>query len=206
MDKSEYKNVYVFIEQRDNVIQKVALELLGKAHDLAGALNEKVYAVLLGHNIADKAQELIAYGADHVLLAEDECLKDYITEPYTQAITQIIHDYKPSIFLIGATTIGRDLGPRLSARITTGLTADCTKLDISEDTKELMMTRPAFGGNIMATIMCTNHRPQMSTVRPGVMQKMAKDTSRKGEVENVKINFDKSKRKDSCIGWSWRWK
>ncbi|MBQ2574633.1 MAG: electron transfer flavoprotein subunit alpha/FixB family protein, partial [Bacteroidales bacterium] len=106
---------------------------------------------------------------------------------------QIIHDYKPSIFLIGATTIGRDLGPRLSARITTGLTADCTKLDISEDTKELMMTRPAFGGNIMATIMCTNHRPQMSTVRPGVMQKMAKDTSRKGEVENVKINFDKSK-------------
>ena len=163
MDKSEYKNVYVFIEQRDNVIQKVALELLGKAHDLAGALNEKVYAVLLGHNIADKAQELIAYGADHVLLAEDECLKDYITEPYTQAITQIIHDYKPSIFLIGATTIGRDLGPRLSARITTGLTADCTKLDISEDTKELMMTRPAFGGNIMATIMCTNHRPQMST-------------------------------------------
>jgi len=199
MDKSEYKNVYVFIEQRDNVIQKVALELLGKAHDLAGALNEKVYAVLLGHNIADKAQELIAYGADHVLLAEDECLKDYITEPYTQAITQIIHDYKPSIFLIGATTIGRDLGPRLSARITTGLTADCTKLDISEDTKELMMTRPAFGGNIMATIMCTNHRPQMSTVRPGVMQKMAKDTSRKGEVENVKINFDKSKFKVKLI-------
>jgi electron transfer flavoprotein alpha subunit len=199
MDKSEYKNVYVFIEQRDNVIQKVALELLGKAHDLAGALNEKVYAVLLGHNIADKAQELIAYGADHVLLAEDECLKDYITEPYTQAITQIIHDYKPSIFLIGATTIGRDLGPRLSARITTGLTADCTKLDISEDTKELMMTRPAFGGNIMATIMCTNHRPQMSTVRPGVMQKMAKDTSRKGEVENVKINFDKSKFKVKLV-------
>lgn len=192
MDKAAYKNVYVFVEQRDGVIQNVAVELLGKARELADTLNEQVVALLLGHNIAGKAKELIAYGADTVLCMEDPVLEQYTTEPYAQAITQVVNERKPGIVLIGATTIGRDLGPRLSARLVTGLTADCTGLDISEE-RDLLMTRPAFGGNLMATIICKEHRPQMSTVRPGVMRVKAKDENRKGEVVNVKINFDKSK-------------
>ena len=176
MDKAQYKNVYVFVEQREGVIQNVGLELLGKARELADALNEKVYAMLLGHDLTTQAQELATY----------------VTEPYAQAIYQIIRDNKPSIVLIGATTIGRDLGPRLSARVETGLTADCTGLEISED-RDLLMTRPAFGGNLMATIICKEHRPQMSTVRPGVMRMGQRDENRKGTIEDVKINFDKSK-------------
>ena len=192
MDKSQYKDVYVFVEQREGVIQKVAIELLGKARELADSLNEKVVAVLLGYQVASQAQELIAYGADIVLCADSKELEQYVTEPYAQAITQIVHERKPSIVLIGATTIGRDLGPRLSARLTTGLTADCTGLAISEE-RELLMTRPAFGGNLMATIVCKEHRPQMSTVRPGVMQAKPKDENRTGKVEQVTINFDHSK-------------
>ena len=141
MDKSQYKNVYVFVEQRDGVVQNVALELLGKARELADALHEQVVALLLGKGVKDKADELIAAGADVVLSIEADELAQYTTEPYAQAITQVIHERKPSILLIGATSIGRDLGPRLSARIGTGLTADCTGLDISED-GDLLMTRP----------------------------------------------------------------
>lgn len=192
MDKTQYKDVYVFVEQRDGQVQKVAIELLGKARKLADSLNEKVVAVLLGYEIADKAQELIAYGADVVLCADSKELVQYVTEPYAQAITQVVHERKPSIVLIGATTIGRDLGPRLSARLETGLTADCTGLDISDD-RDLLMTRPAFGGNLMATIVCKDHRPQMSTVRPGVMRAKEKDENRQGTVEMLNINFDKSK-------------
>lgn len=192
MDKTQYKDVYVFVEQRDGQVQKVAVELLGKARELADSLQEKVVAVLLGHDIAGKAQELIAYGADLVLCADARELAVYTTEPYAQAITQIVRECRPSIVLIGATTIGRDLGPRLSARLETGLTADCTGLAISEE-RELLMTRPAFGGNLMATIICKEHRPQMSTVRPGVMRAGAKDETRKGTVEMVKIDFDSSK-------------
>jgi len=193
MNKSNYKHVFVFAEQRDGEIQPVALELLGKARDLADVLGEKVVAAFLGSNITDKAKDLIAYGADEVIVMDNPLLKDYITEEYSQAIYQLIEAFRPSIFLLGATTIGRDLGPRLSARLETGLTADCTKLEISEDTKELMMTRPAFGGNLMATIMCTEHRPQMSTVRPGVMQKRDRDDSRKGTVIPFEPKIDTSK-------------
>ena len=192
MDKAQYKNDYVFVEQREGVIQNVGLELLGKARELADALNEKVYAMLLGHDLTTQAQECIAYGADTVLRVDAPELATYVTEPYAQAIYQIIRDNKPSIVLIGATTIGRDLGPRLSARVETGLTADCTGLEISED-RDLLMTRPAFGGNLMATIICKEHRPQMSTVRPGVMRMGQRDENRKGTIEDVKINFDKSK-------------
>ncbi len=192
MDKAQYKNVYVFVEQREGVIQNVGLELLGKARELADALNEKVYAMLLGHDLTTQAQECIAYGADTVLRVDAPELATYVTEPYAQAIYQIIRDNKPSIVLIGATTIGRDLGPRLSARVETGLTADCTGLEISED-RDLLMTRPAFGGNLMATIICKEHRPQMSTVRPGVMRMGQRDENRQGTIEDVKINFDKSK-------------
>lgn len=192
MNIADYKDVYVYAEQRDGKVQNVALELLGKARELADDLGEKVVAVLLGKNIAAKAQELIAAGADKVMVVENDILEHYMTEPYTQAITQIIQEQKPSIFLIGATTIGRDLGPRLSARNVTGLTADCTKLEIGED-RMLMMTRPAFGGNLMATILCKDHRPQMSTVRPGVMQKATPDANRKGEVVNYNVTFNMEK-------------
>ncbi len=193
MNKEEYKNIFVFVEQREGKIQNVGLELLGKARELADNLGQDVYALFLGANIKAQAQDLIAYGADKVLLVEDESLAVYTTEPYTQAIAQLINDKKPSIVLIGSTTIGRDLGPRVAARVNTGLTADCTKLEINEEDKELWSTRPAFGGNLMATIICPNHRPQMSTVRPGVMQKMAKDEGRKGEVIEEKIAFNKDK-------------
>lgn len=193
MNKEEYKNIFVFVEQREGKIQNVGLELLGKARELADDLGQEVYAMFLGHNIKNQAQELISYGADKVLLVEDESLAVYTTEPYTQAITQMINEQKPSIVLIGSTTIGRDLGPRVSARVNTGLTADCTKLEINEEDKELWSTRPAFGGNLMATIVCPNHRPQMSTVRPGVMQRMAKDSNRKGEVLDYKVSFNRDK-------------
>jgi electron transfer flavoprotein alpha subunit len=192
MNISEYKNVYVFAEQREGIVQNVVFELLGKARDLADCLGEKVVAMLLGNNIESKAQELIAYGADTVICIDNKELEIYSTEPYTQAICKIVNDNKPDIVLIGATTIGRDLGPRLSARLTTGLTADCTKLEISEK-RELLMTRPAFGGNLMATILCTAHRPQMTTVRPGVMRSREKDETRKGEIKKITVEFDKSK-------------
>ena len=194
MNLQDYKDVFVFAEQRDGVIQNVALELLGKARELADANNEKVVAILLGKDIKGKAQELIASGADKVLVVDHDLLATYLTEPYTQAITQIIKEQKHSILLIGATTIGRDLGPRVSARNVTGLTADATKLEISDDeAHEFRMTRPAFGGNLMATILCKQHRPQMSTVRPGVMQKMPADPSRKGEIVDYKVQFDEQK-------------
>ena len=192
MDKSQYKDVYVFVEQREGVIQPVAFELLGKARELADQLSQNVVAILAGYGIAEKASELIAYGADSVLCIDAPELVYYITEPYAQAVTKVVEERKPSILLIGATTIGRDLGPRLSARLETGLTADCTGLDISEE-GDLMMTRPAFGGNLMATILCKEHRPQMSTVRPGVMRMGKKDDTRTGKVENFKVTFDRSK-------------
>ena len=194
MNLTDYKDVYVFAEQREGKIQSVALELLGKARELADANQEKVVAMLLGKGISDRAQELIAAGADEVLVVDHDLLADYMTEPYTQAVTQIIRERKPSILLIGATTIGRDLGPRVSARNNTGLTADATKLEISDDeAHEFRMTRPAFGGNLMATILCKDHRPQMSTVRPGVMQKRAADSSRKGTVTPFHVDFDEKK-------------
>ena len=194
MNLADYKDVYVFAEQRNGKLQNVALELLGKARELADANNEKVVAMLLGKDIKPLAQTLIEHGADKVMVVDHDLLKDYMTEPYTEAITAIIESEKPSIMLIGATTIGRDLGPRVSARNRTGLTADATKLEISDDeAHEFRMTRPAFGGNLMATILCKNNRPQMSTVRPGVMQKMAADKGRKGEVVDFNVNFNVEK-------------
>lgn len=183
------KDVYVIAEQRDGKIQKVGLELIGEATKLAKDLGEQVVAVLLGSNITDKAQELIQHGADKVVVVDDPMLEKYATEPYAKAITAVIKACEPEIVLYGATSIGRDLAPRVSARVHTGLTADCTKLAINEETKLLHMTRPAFGGNIMATIVCKNHRPQMATVRPGVMAALAKDETRTGEVVNFKVDF-----------------
>ena len=185
-------NIWVFCEQRDGELQNVALELLGVARELAEKTGEKVSALLLGHNIKNKANDLIAYGADEVHVVDDERLARFVTEPYAQAITQIAKENDPSVILFGATSIGRDLAPRLSARLRTGLTADCTKLEMDEE-GNLFMTRPAFGGNLFATIICPDHRPQMSTVRPGVMKKLDRDDSRTGVVIDETIAWDKSK-------------
>ena len=146
------KNVLVFCEQRDGALQKVSLELIGKGRELADHLGQKVIALVLGKGISGLAQTLIHYGADEAIYVDNAALEHYITEPYTKAMTAVIKDIDPEIVLIGATSIGRDLAPRVSARIATGLTADCTSLSIGEETKDLLMTRPAFGGNIMATI------------------------------------------------------
>ena len=185
------KDVFVLMEQRDGELQKVGIELLGEATKLAKDLDEKVVAVLLGCDIKEKAQTCIAYGADKVIVVDDPELKEYLTEPYALALTQIIKEEEPEILLYGASSIGRDLAPRVSARVHTGLTADCTGLAIAEDTKLLMMTRPAFGGNIMATILCKNHRPQMATVRPGVMKALERDNTRTGEVVEKTVDFSK---------------
>ncbi|MDR1977634.1 MAG: electron transfer flavoprotein subunit alpha/FixB family protein [Synergistaceae bacterium] len=169
MPNGEYKGVFVFAQQVDNKLAGVSYELLGKGQDLAKDLDCQVTAVLLGSKVEDLCDKLAKYGADRVILVDDPSLETYMTEPYAYALSEAVKKYKPEIVLYGATAIGRDLAPRVSARIHTGLTADCTGLDIEEGTKNLLMTRPAFGGNIMATIVCAEFRPQMATVRPGVM-------------------------------------
>ena len=182
------KNVYVVAEQRDGKVMKVSYELIGKARDLADALGQDVVAVLMGSNIADAANDLAKAGADKVIYVDDAMLAEYVTEPYAKALTAVIKANDPEIVIFGASSIGRDLAPRVSARIHTGLTADCTKLEINEETKLLEMTRPAFGGNIMATILCADHRPQMATVRPGVMQALA-SCDKVGVVEKFDVEF-----------------
>lgn len=189
MDLSQYKNVWIFAEQRQGVITPVVKELLGEGRKLAGAIGTDVCAVLLGNDIGHLAQELIRYGADKVYLADHPMLENFTTDAYTKVITDAIEEYKPEIVLYGATHIGRDLAPRIAARVNTGLTADCTKLEIDPEDKKIMQTRPAFGGNLMATIICPDHRPQMSTVRPGVMEKLEPDDSRQGEVIHVEVKL-----------------
>ena len=199
MNLSDYKGILVFAEQRDGVIQTVGLELIGKAKELAGVLNVPVTAALIGYNVGGLAKTLIEYGADKVVVVDQARLEVYDTEAYTQVFKAIIDAKKPEIVLFGATTLGRDLAPRVSSRMATGLTADCTKLEISEETKGLEMTRPAFGGNLMATIVCPDHRPQMSTVRPGVMQKAPRVEGREGEIENFSVSLDTSKMKVKVV-------
>lgn len=186
----DYKGVMVFIEQRDAHIQNVSLELIGKAKELAEDLHSDVSAVIVGKGVSALVEDLAHYGADHVYVVEDDRLEKYMNEPYVKGIVEVINEKKPEIVLFGATSIGRDLAPRVSARVHTGLTADCTKLDIDEETGLLLMTRPAFGGNLMATIVCKDYRPQMSTVRPGVMQKREPDLSIKADVEVFPVQFE----------------
>lgn len=180
------KNVYVIAEQRDGKVQKVSFELIGKARELADDLGQDVVAVLLGDDI--NGEDLAKSGADKVLVVKDPMLKEYVTEPYTKAVTAVIKANDPEIVIFGASSIGRDLAPRVSARIHTGLTADCTKLTIDPETRLFNMTRPAFGGNIMATIVCKEFRPQMATVRPGVMQAL-ESTDKVATVEEFKVEF-----------------
>lgn len=186
------RDIYVIVEQVDGVIQKVGIELIGIANKLAADLGQKVVAVVLGDNIKGLSKALISHGAEKVVCIDDPMLKIYATEPYTKAVNAVIEEMKPEIVIYGATTIGRDLAPRVSARVHTGLTADCTKLEIDPESKLLLMTRPAFGGNIMATIVCENYRPQMATVRPGVMEALPKDDTRTGEVVDFKVDFEES--------------
>ncbi|MBQ9949098.1 MAG: electron transfer flavoprotein subunit alpha/FixB family protein [Clostridia bacterium] len=181
-----FKGVFVFAEQVDGKISEISFELLGKAKELAEKLRTDVTAMLLGYKVENLASELARYGADRVITVDDKKLESYMTEPYADAITKIIKRFNPEVVLYGATTIGRDLAPRVSARVFTGLTADCTKLDVDTENHQVLMTRPAFGGNLMATIMCPEYRPQMATVRPGVMQKAEPNDAHKAEV----IKFD----------------
>lgn len=189
VDITEYHNVWVFAEQREGKIMPVVFELLGEGKKLASEIGCQLCAVLCGDNISHLADELIACGADKVYLAEHADLKNYTTDGYTKVFMEAITKYKPEIVLLGATHIGRDLGPCLAVQCNTGLTADCTKLEIDPETKGIRQTRPAFGGNLMATIVCPNHRPQMSTVRPGVMSRAECDDSRKGEVIKLDVSF-----------------
>ena len=188
----DYKGVWVFAEQRDGVLMNTVFELLGEGRKLADKLNTELSAILLGSNVSNLCNELGAYGADRVILCESELLKDYNTEAYAKVIVDVINDRKPAVLLIGATNIGRDIGPRLSARLYTGLTADCTALDIDPETHGLLQTRPAFGGNVMATIITPNHRPQMSTVRPGVMKKAAYNPEHKAIVDKAAFSLESS--------------
>ena len=207
MSLEEYKGVFVFAQQVDNVLDGVAFELLGKGRDLAKDLNTEVTAVLLGSGIKGLADQLAEYGADRVIVVDDPELKEYRTEPYAHALASVINEYKPEIMLVGATAIGRDLGPTVSARVKTGLTADCTSLEIGdfplvaapgkEDEQkhnQLLMTRPAFGGNTIATIACPDNRPQMATVRPGVMQKIAPIVGAKANVVEFNPGFTPNNR------------
>ena len=200
MGLEEYKGVYVFAQQVDNELIGIAFELLGKAKELAADLSTDVTAVLIGSGVKGLVDQLAEYGADKVIVVDDPELKEYRTEPYAHALASVINEYKPEIVLVGATAIGRDLGPRVSARVATGLTADCTVLEIGDfpinpvpnqeqKHNQLLMTRPAFGGNTIATIACPDNRPQMATVRPGVMQKIDPIAGAKAEVIEYNPGF-----------------
>ena len=200
MNLEEYKGVFVFAQQVDNKLNGIALELVGKGKDLAKDLGTEVTAVLIGSDVMSLTKELAEYGADRIIVVDDPELKEYRTEPYAHALAEVIKKYKPEIMLVGATAIGRDLGPRVSARIHTGLTADCTQLEIGDFPinpipgreqlhNQLLMTRPAFGGNTIATIACPNFRPQMATVRPGVMQKAERVEGAQAVIEEFNPGF-----------------
>ena len=216
VDLSAYKHIWVFAEQRQGKIQNVALELLGEGNKLAKDISEdtQICAVLIGNNIDHLAQECFEYGAEKVYMVQDPLLENYTTDGYTKVMKQLIDEYKPEIVLYGATHIGRDFAPRIAARCNTGLTADCTHLDVkvskyiefakanttldtstldpNDPSTGIKQTRPAFGGNLMATIICPKTRPQMSTVRPGVMQKQERVPGATGEIVNVKPDIKAS--------------
>ena len=189
IDITEYSGIWVFAEQRNKKIMPVVIELMGEGKKLAAEIGCELSAVVCGSDIGSLADELFEYGADKVYVADSPELDKYTTDGYTKVIFEAIGKYKPEIVLLGATHIGRDLGPCLAVKANTGLTADCTKLEIDPGDKKIKQTRPAFGGNLMATIVCPNHRPQMSTVRPGVMDKAAKVPGRKGETVNLSVSF-----------------
>jgi len=189
-DIKDYKGVWVFIEQKNGKVQSVAYELLGKARQLAQKLDCQVSGVLIGNSLDDQLDELIWRGADNIYLVQAPELANFQDEPYTNILVRLVQKYKPEIFLCGATAIGRSLVSRVAITLRAGLTADCTGLDIDAQKKILLQTRPAFGGNIMATIISPNYRPQMATVRHKVMQPIEPDKKRKGKI--IKETFESS--------------
>jgi len=194
VDLSEYRGVLVFGEQRESKIEPVVYELIGKGRELADKLGEELSCVILGYNMREQAQDLISYGVDKVYLYDHPLLEIFRDDPYTDLIVDLVNKVKPNIFLIGATFIGRSLAPRIASRLKTGLTADCTGLEIDPESKLLLQTRPAFGGNVMATIICKNRRPQMATVRYKIMKRAEKVPGYEGEV--VTLQFDPEKVRD----------
>lgn len=188
MNIADYKGVWVFAEQREGQLQKVSLELLGEGRRVADKLGVKLTALLLGNNVENLATTLAEHGADEVLVADDKNLEHYTTDAYTKVICDLVAERKPGILFVGATFLGRDLGPRIAARLETGLTADCTSIDVDVENGDLLATRPAFGGNLMATIACPEHRPQMATVRPGVFEKVTTDANN-CKVEKVEVKL-----------------
>ena len=195
MDVSQFQGIYVFIEHENQTASKVSLELLGKARELANEFSRQgkkqlITAILIGYDLGNIADELIYSGADHVIIVQDEPFGTYRTDVYAKAMVQIAGEKKPEILLFGATPQGRDLAPRVANRLRTGLTADCTALEICTDEGILLQTLPAFGSNIMATIVCPDHRPQMATVRPGVMKQCPRDPEKTGTREVMTIDLD----------------
>jgi len=191
-EPSDYRGVWVFAEQRNGRVSTVAFELLGAGRRLADKLGVELSAILFGAT-KDSAEELIKYGADRVYLADDPALERFNDEPYARLLISLINTHKPEIVLAGATPVGRSFFPRVAAALRAGLTADCTAFDIEPETRNLLQTRPAFGGNIMATIITPSRRPQMATVRPRVMKKLEPDPSRKGEIIFIKPDFISSR-------------
>ncbi len=182
VDLTAYKGLWVFAEQRNGKVVPVAYELLGEGRRLADALETELAAVLMGTGLDGEAKALIAAGADKVYLYEDALLNEFHEDAYADALSDLVNKHKPEIILAGATSIGRAFVPLVATRVRTGLTADCTMLGVDLEKRNLLQTRPAFGGNIMATIVCPGYRPQMATVRPGVMKRLAADQSRNGEI------------------------
>ncbi|EGT3606361.1 electron transfer flavoprotein subunit alpha/FixB family protein [Clostridium perfringens] len=189
MNKADFNGVWVFAEQREGQLQKVSLELLGEGRKIADKLGSKLTALLIGSKVQNLVEDLSRHGADEVVVVDAPELEHYTTDGYTKAICELANAKKPNIIFIGATFIGRDLGPRVAARLETGLTADCTSLDVDVESGDLLATRPAFGGNLMATIVCPDHRPQMATVRPGVFEKLPLGEN-DATVENVEVKFN----------------
>ena len=187
-DLSEYKNIWVFIETECGKAKNVGYELLHAAKPLAEKKGCPLVAVVIGKDVEDAAKDAICYGADSAILVDGPEYEYYTTDAFVKALIALVQKYKPETLMIGATTNGRDMGPRVSCHLKTGLTADCTAIDIDEETGNVAWTRPTFGGNLMATIMCPDSRPQMGTVRPGVFKKGVYDQDRTGEIVREEIH------------------
>lgn len=201
MNIKDYKNVWVFIETARDEVKRVGLELLNQGRILADANGEKLIAVVIGRHLDAAAQSVIAHGADEVIVVEGEEYADYNTDGFTNVMVKLVEKYKPSVILIGATNNGRDLGPRVSCRLATGLTADCTGLEINEETRDVAWTRPAFGGNLMATILCSATRPQIGTVRPGVFKKAQPDFARTANIIREEIKTPAEEIRTKLVGF-----
>ena len=191
MNKDEWKNLWVYIETEENIAKPVGYELLAPARELANKMEQKLVAVVIGGSVETIANEAIAYGADEVLLVEGEEYYNYSTDAYGYALETLVHKYKPSIILLGATHNGRDLGPRVACNLNTGLSADCTIMDYDKENSNVIWTRPTYGGDLMAAILCSDHRPQMGTVRQGIFKKAKKNRDRTGVIIREDIHIAK---------------